>query len=170
MCNNKCFICHKVGCHTNKHPRPGNRVTIRPPPCPASTFICVAAEVPGSEPNLLLDYIWKLNIMKKEAIHSLGIVYGELNQDGTIAESGSAEEVVAYMDYLNRRTASVSVSPSLSIAPIFVAGRESKSIQIPISLIGANHKTAETVALVDCGASGCFVNATLVAHLGWQTT
>jgi len=73
------------------------------------------------------------------------------------------------MDYLNRRIASVSVSPSLSIAPIFVAGRESKSIQIPISLIGANHKTAETVALVNCGAFGCFVNTTLVAHLGWQT-
>ena len=55
------------------------------------------------------------------------------------------------------------------IAPVFVAGRESKSIQIPISLTGANRKTAETVALIDCGASGCFVNTALVTHLGWQT-
>jgi len=56
------------------------------------------------------------------------------------------------------------------IAPIFVARRESKSIQIPISLTGANRKTAETIALVDCGALGCFVNTALVTRLGWQTT
>jgi len=56
------------------------------------------------------------------------------------------------------------------IAPVFVAGRESKSIQIPISPTGANCKTTETVALVDCGASGCFVDTTLVTRLGWQTT
>jgi len=61
----------------------------------------------------------------------------------------------------------VSVSPSFMIAPVFVAGRESKSIQIPISLPGTNHKTAETQALVDCGASECFVDAALVTHLGW---
>jgi len=64
----------------------------------------------------------------------------------------------------------VSVSPPLSILPVFVASRESKSIQIPISLTGENHKTAETQALVDCGTSGCFVDAALVAHLGWQMT
>jgi len=46
-----------------------------------------------------LDYAWKLNITEKEAIRSLGIVYGELNQDGTAAESGSTEEVVAHMDF-----------------------------------------------------------------------
>jgi len=62
------------------------------------------------------------------------------------------------------------VSPSQTIAPVFVAGRESKSIQIPISLTGANRKTAETIALVDCGASGCFVDTALVTRLGWQTT
>jgi len=62
------------------------------------------------------------------------------------------------------------VSPSQTIAPVFVAGRVSKSIQIPISLTGANRKTAETIALVDCGASGCFVNTALVTCLGWQTT
>ena len=62
------------------------------------------------------------------------------------------------------------MSPSQTIAPVFVAGRESKSIQTPISLTGANHKSAETVALVDCEASGCFVNTALVTHLGWQTT
>jgi len=64
----------------------------------------------------------------------------------------------------------VSVSPSLSIAPVFVAGRESKSIQIPISFTGENRKTAETQALVDCRASGCFVDAALVTRLGWQMT
>ena len=73
-------------------------------------------------------------------------------------------------DFLKRRTASASVSFPLSIAPVFVAGRKSKSIQIPISLTGENHKTAETQALVDCRASGCFVNAALVARLGWQMT
>ena len=69
-----------------------------------------------------------------------------------------------------RRTASASVSPPLSIAPVFIAGRESKSIQIPISLTGENCKTTETQALIDCGASECFVDAALVARLGWQTT
>jgi len=62
------------------------------------------------------------------------------------------------------------VSPSHTIVPVFVAGRESKSIQIPISLTGENHKTTETQALVNCGASGCFVDAALVTHLGWHTT
>jgi len=62
----------------------------------------------------------------------------------------------------------VSVSPLFSIVPIFVAGRESKSIQIPISLTGANRKTGETVALINCRASGCFIDTTLVIHLGWQ--
>jgi len=62
------------------------------------------------------------------------------------------------------------MSPSLSIAPVFVASRESKSIQISISLTGANCKTAEIMALVDYGVSGCFVNAALVTHLGWQMT
>jgi len=62
------------------------------------------------------------------------------------------------------------VSPSLSIAPVFVASRESKSIQIPISLTGENCKTTEIQALVDCGASGCFVDVALVTCLGWQTT
>jgi len=61
------------------------------------------------------------------------------------------------------------MSPSQTIVPIFVASRESKSIQIPISLTGANCKTAETVALVDCGAFGCFINTALVTCLGWQT-
>jgi len=64
----------------------------------------------------------------------------------------------------------VSVSPPLVIAPVFVAGRESKSIQIPISLTGENRKTTEIQALVDCEASGCFVDAALVTRLGWQTT
>jgi len=64
----------------------------------------------------------------------------------------------------------VSVSPSLSIVPVFVAGRESKSIQISISLTGKNCKTAEIQALVDCRASGCFVDAALVTRSGWQMT
>jgi len=46
-----------------------------------------------------LDYARRLNISEKEAVHSLGIVYGELDQDGTIAESGSAEEVVAHVGF-----------------------------------------------------------------------
>jgi len=46
-----------------------------------------------------LDYARRLNISEKEAVRSLGIVYGELDQDGTIAESGSVEEVVAHVGF-----------------------------------------------------------------------
>ena len=49
--------------------------------------------------NTLLNYARRLNISEKEAVRSLGIIYGELNQDRTIAESGSAEEVVAHVDF-----------------------------------------------------------------------
>jgi len=51
----------------------------------------------SSEPNLLLDCTRKLNIMEKEAVCSLGIVHGELNQDEILAESGSSQEVVAHV-------------------------------------------------------------------------
>jgi len=98
MHNNKCFICHKVRCRTNKHPCTGNRTTIHP--SPPSTFTCAAVVFKENlEPNLLLNYAQKLNITEKEAVRSLGIVYGELNQDGMQAESGSAKEVVAHVDF-----------------------------------------------------------------------
>jgi len=99
MHNNKCFICHKVGCHSNKHPHPGNKTTTRPPTPTSSSFARAAVVSESSEDNLLLTYARQLNILEKEAIRSLGIVYGELNQDGTIAGSGSAEEVVAHVDF-----------------------------------------------------------------------
>jgi len=51
-----------------------------------------------SESNSLLEYTWKLNFTEKEAVCSLGIVYGELNQDGTPAESRFSE-MVANMDF-----------------------------------------------------------------------
>jgi len=70
------------------------------PPAPTSSSFIRATVVPdSSEDNPLLAYARQLNILEKEAIHSLGIVYGELNQDGTIAESGSIEEVVARVDF-----------------------------------------------------------------------
>jgi len=96
MHNNKCFICHKVRCHSNKHPHLGNKATTRPPPTASSSFIRVSVV---SEDNPLLDYAQKLNISKKEAVHSLGSVYEELNQDGTVAESGSIEEMVAHVGF-----------------------------------------------------------------------
>jgi len=99
MHNNKCFICHKVGCHSNKHPRPGNKATTCPPPAASSSFIRASTVSPVSEENPLLDYARKLNISEKEAVCSLGIVYGELNQDGTAAESGSVEEVVVHVGF-----------------------------------------------------------------------
>jgi len=99
MHNNKCFICHKVGCCSNKHSRPGNKATTRPPASTSSSLVRATTVPETSENNPLLNYARKLNISEKEAIRSLGIVYGELNQDGTIAESGSAEEVVAHMDF-----------------------------------------------------------------------
>jgi len=98
MRNNKCFICHKVRCCSNKHPRPGNKMTTRPPTS-TSSFVRATTIPNPSKDNLLLDYARKLNISEKEAIPSLGIVYRELNQDGTIAESGSIEEVVAHVDF-----------------------------------------------------------------------
>jgi len=168
MRNNKCFICHKVRCWTDKHPHPGNKSKTRPSPASSSSFARTAVV---SEATLLLDYARKLNITEEEAISSLGIVYGELNQDGNPTESLVSESVASInQGFLIRRTASTSVSPSHTIVPVFVASRESKSIQIPISLTGENRKTAETQALVDCGASGCFVDVALVTCLGWKTT
>jgi len=82
MHNNKCFICHKVGCWTNKHPRP--------PPASLSSFTQAAIV---SEASLLLDYARKLNITEKDAVSSLGIVYGELDQDETPIKSQSSETV-----------------------------------------------------------------------------
>jgi len=96
MRNNKYFICHKVRCCSNKHSCPGNKAITCPPFAASSSFIRASVV---SEDNLLLDYAQKLNISEKEAVCSLGIVYGELNQDGTTAESGSSEEVVAHMGF-----------------------------------------------------------------------
>jgi len=48
-----------------------------------------------SEATPLLDYARKLNISEEEAISSLGIVYRELNQDGTPTESQSSESVAS---------------------------------------------------------------------------
>ena len=97
MHSNKCFICHKVRCCTNKHSCPGNGN--RPASCAPFSFICTIMDIPVPKPSLLLDYAWKLNITEKEALCSLGIVYGKLNQDGTPAELGSFEEVMAHMDF-----------------------------------------------------------------------
>jgi len=71
----------------------------RPPTSPSSSFVRAATIPDPAEVNLLLDYTRQLNISEKEAIHSLGMVYGELNQDGTIAESASIEEVVARVGF-----------------------------------------------------------------------
>jgi len=67
------------------------------PPSTASSSFIRASVV--SEDNPLLDFAWKLNILEKEAVCSLGIVYGELNQDRTAAEFGSSEEVVVHVGF-----------------------------------------------------------------------
>ena len=87
---NKCFICHKVECQTDKHSRPGNKTKIRSPFASPSSFIRATVV---SEASPLLDYTRKLNISEKEAISSLGIVYRELDQDGSPIESQSSEMV-----------------------------------------------------------------------------
>jgi len=46
-----------------------------------------------SKPSSLLNYARKLNISEKEAVASLGIVYGELDQDETSIESQSSKTV-----------------------------------------------------------------------------
>jgi len=92
MHNNKCFICHKVGCRTDKHPHPGNKSKTRPFPTSSSSFTCAAV---FSKATPLLNYARKLNITKEEAISSLGIVYGELNQDGTPTKSLNSESVAS---------------------------------------------------------------------------
>jgi len=99
MRNNKCFICHKIGCCSNKHPRPGNKTTTHPPAPTSSSFARATVVSESLEDNPLLAYARQLNISEKEAVRSLGIVYGELDQDGTIAESGSVEEVVAHLGF-----------------------------------------------------------------------
>jgi len=101
MRTNKCFICHKVGCRSNKHPRLGSKATTRPPASPSSSFVRAntVSEPATAADNPLLDYARRLNISEKEAVRSVGIVYGELDQDGTIAESGSVEEVVAHVGF-----------------------------------------------------------------------
>ena len=101
MRSNKCFICHKVRCRSNRHPCPGSKVTTCPPASPSSSFVRAntVSEPAMATENPLLDYARRLNISEKEAVRSLGIVYGELNQDRTIAESGSVEEVVAHVGF-----------------------------------------------------------------------
>jgi len=70
------------------------------PPAPTSSSFVRATVLPKSlEDNPLIAYARQLNISEKEAVRSLGIVYRELNQDGTIAESGSVEEVVAHLGF-----------------------------------------------------------------------
>jgi len=98
---NKCFICHKVRCRSNRHPRPGSKAMTHPPASSSSSFVRAntVSEPAEATNNLLLDYTCRLNISEKETVRSLGIVYGELDQDGTIAESGSAEEVVAHVGF-----------------------------------------------------------------------
>jgi len=90
MKNNKCFICHKVGCQTNRHPHPGNKTTTHTPPTSPSSFTRAIVVFKSSS---LLNYARKLNILEKEAVASLGIVYGELNQDGIPIESQFSEMV-----------------------------------------------------------------------------
>ena len=97
MHNNKCFICHKVRCQTDKHPCPGNKAKTHPPPASPSSFTWAAVV---SEASLLLDYARKLNIMEKEAVSSLGIIYGELYQDGTPIESQTSEMVAFLIEDL----------------------------------------------------------------------
>jgi len=92
MHNNKCFICHKVRCRTDKHPHPGNKPKICPSPTTSSSFTCATVV---SETTLLADYARKLNITEKEAIASLRILYGELDQDGTPIGSSSSESVIS---------------------------------------------------------------------------
>jgi len=70
-----------------------------PPTSSSSSFVRAAPVSKPAEENLLLNYARQLNISEKEAVRSLRIVYGELNQDRTIAESGSIKEVVAHMDF-----------------------------------------------------------------------
>jgi len=72
MHNNKCFICHKVGCHSNKHPRPGNKTTTHPPTSASSSFVRATIIPDPLEDNPLLDYARKLDILEKEAVCSLG--------------------------------------------------------------------------------------------------
>jgi len=71
----------------------------RPPAPTSSSFARATVVSESSEDNPLLAYARQLNILEKEAVRSLGIVYGELNQDRTKAESGSVEEVVAHLGF-----------------------------------------------------------------------
>jgi len=64
----------------------------RPFPTSSSSFTRAAVV---SEATPLLNYARKLNITEEEAISSLRIVYGELNQDGTPTKSFNSESVAS---------------------------------------------------------------------------
>ena len=56
------------------------------------------------------------------------------------------------------------MSPSITLASVLVANQSEQAIRFPIHLkYGA--RTVVTTALVDCGATGNFIDSTLVKRL-----
>jgi len=63
---------------------------------------------------------------------------------------------------LKRRPASTSASPYLDIHSVLVAKVNNKSISIPIALEQSEQETVETLALIDSGAGGQFIDQNFV--------
>ena len=63
---------------------------------------------------------------------------------------------------MKQRPASTSASPYLDIHSVLVARVDNKSISIPVALEQSEHKTVETLALIDSGAGGQFIDQKFV--------
>ena len=60
------------------------------------------------------------------------------------------------------------MAPSSHLRQIFVTGRASKSIELPVSLYhGSLGKIADTKALLNSGATGNFIDYDFVARNNW---
>jgi len=70
---------------------------------------------------------------------------------------------------LKQRPASTSASPYLDIHSVLVAKVDNKSISIPIALEQSEHKTVETLALIDSGAGGGLYSPPRILSRVWQT-
>ena len=85
MKHNKCFICHKVGCHTKNHPqdRPHNQGSPHPPRNPAWVRVTTTtpATTPTPKPKLkLVQFVGSLErkgTIKEEILWILAICFAE---------------------------------------------------------------------------------------------
>jgi len=78
-------------------------------------------------------------------------------------------ERIGSTGFLKRRTASTSVSPCLDIFNVSTAKIKSNSLSISIQISGKTEKeTVETLALIDSGAGGEFIDQNYAKNSGLE--